>query len=68
MIKTSNVSFVGLGFLFIGFFGFLVIAVLLDDHHPGLFAIILCWYGLTISWAGLALRKDVRGMSNSFNR
>jgi hypothetical protein len=55
----SNVPFVGLGFLVIGFVGFIVMAVVLGDH-PGLFAIIICWYALMISCAVFALGKDVR--------
>lgn len=55
----SNVPFVGLGFLVIGLVGFIVLAVVLDDH-PGLFAIIICWYALMISCAAFALGKDAR--------
>ncbi|MET0746872.1 MAG: hypothetical protein ABWY49_01650 [Rhizobium sp.] len=59
MFTLSNVPFVGLGFLVVGFVGFLVMAIVLDDHST-LFTVIFCWYALMIPCAAFALSKDVR--------
>lgn len=59
MSTLSNVPFFGLGFIVIGFVGFLVMAINVDNHL-GLFAIIFCWYSFAIFWAGMALVEDVR--------
>lgn len=57
MSTLSTVPFVGLGLLVIGLAGFVAMAIVLGDH-PGLFAVIICWYALAISCAGFALGRD----------
>lgn len=59
MFKLSNIPFVGLGFLFVGLAGFVVMAVVLGNH-PDLFAIIIGWYAIMIAGAGLALTGGLR--------
>jgi hypothetical protein len=57
MSTSSNVPFIGLVFLVIGFIGFIVMAIGLDAYSE-LFAMIICWYVIIISCAVAALGKD----------
>ncbi|WFS00846.1 hypothetical protein [Rhizobium tumorigenes] len=58
-MTLSNIPFIGLGFLACGFVGFAGIAIVLNEHFD-LFAIILCWYIVMISFAAFALGKGAR--------
>lgn len=59
MAGFANVPLLGLVFLVTGFIGFAGMAIVLNDH-TGLFMIIIGWYALAISCAGLALSRDFR--------
>lgn len=58
-MTLSNIPFIGIGFLACGFVGFASIAIALNEHFD-LFAIILCWYIVMISFAAFALGKGAR--------
>ncbi len=61
-MTLSNIPFIGIGFLACGFVGFASIAIALNEHFD-LFAIILCWYIVMISFAAFALRRGARRRS-----